>query len=402
LKIVSGRHDQGAAALDQAPQRYLIKHRSVIRKPSVLRVFLSVRSLLPSFGGPAFSVSGLAVTLAKAGHEIGLWTPDQSAAATPLLPVNVSVQRLRGTESEAMQRFGQPDVLHDNGIWLPHNHRLANLAARRNIPRIVSTRGMLEPWALNHKRWRKLIAWRLYQCRDLYRAGRFHATAASEAKNLQALGLGTPIDIIPNGVDVPEPNGRFNSGTSGRRRPKTALFVGRINPKKGLLLLIQAWDQVRPSGWRLHIAGPDESNHQAQVEGAVSAAGLEDIITFLGPISGEAKKNAFFDAALFVLPTYSENFGIVVAEALAHGLPVLTTTGTPWSMLPACGCGWCVDPTLEGFAKGLREATSQGLDALHLMGAKGRELVAAEYNWEAIGKRFIVAYEAMGRQSQIF
>src|ERR1019366_9798425 len=113
-----------------------------------MKVFLTGSSLLPPYGGPAFSVSRLAVALAEAGAEVGLWAPDQSAATTPLLPADSSVRRLIGNVADALNSFGKVDALHDNGIWLPHNHHLAEVSARRGVPRIVSTRGMLEPWAI--------------------------------------------------------------------------------------------------------------------------------------------------------------------------------------------------------------------------------------------------------------
>ena len=131
-----------------------------------MRVLLTGTSLLPEYGGPAFSVSRLAMALAEAGAEVGLWASDQSAMFTPLLPAGSSVQRIIGTEAEALDRFGETDILHDNGIWLRHNHRLAVFAEKRGIPRVVSTRGMLEPWALNHKGLKKKIAWRLDRPRD--------------------------------------------------------------------------------------------------------------------------------------------------------------------------------------------------------------------------------------------
>src|ERR1700693_2966750 len=141
-------------------------------------------SLLPDYGGPAFSVSRLATALAEAGAKVGLWASDQSAAITPLVPAGSSVQRIIGTEAEALVRFGETDILHDNGIWLPHNHRLAVLSEKRGIPRVVSTRGMLEPWALRHKWLRKRLAWALYQRRDLTHAQVHHTTAQSESRNL--------------------------------------------------------------------------------------------------------------------------------------------------------------------------------------------------------------------------
>jgi glycosyltransferase involved in cell wall biosynthesis len=338
------------------------------------------------------------MALAETGVDVGLWASDQSAAVTPLLPVKSSVRRIVGSVAEALDRFFEPDILHDNGIWLRHNHRLTVLAKKRGIPRVVSTRGMLEPWAINHKRLKKNLAWCLYQCRDLKQACCHIATGEAEARNLQQLGLRVPIATVPNGVDVPEERPRgVGSGAERAVRggPRTALFLGRIYPIKGLPMLVEAWARVRPEGWILRIAGPDEAGHQKQVEKAVSAAGLGQEVSFTGPLAYGMKKIAFFDADLFVLPTYSESFGIVVAEALAHGLPVLTTTGAPWSILPESGCGWWVDPTVDGIADGLRQATAVDLETLRSMGAKGRSLVSAKFGWKRVADRMLSTYEAI-------
>ena len=336
------------------------------------------------------------MALADAGAEVGLWASDGSADFTPLLPATSRVQRIVGTESEGLDRFGEPDILHDNGIWLLHNHRLAALAEKHSIPRVISTRGMLEPWALGHKRLKKKLAWWTYQRRDLQQARCHITTGKREAENLQRLGLGVPIATVPNGVDVAEQPYYFGQGPekgvrNGRRR--TALFLGRIYPIKGLPMLIEAWARVRPDGWRLRIAGPDEAGHQRQVERAVSAAGLGEVVSFTGPVEPEMRKAAFLDADLFVLPTYSESFGMVVAEALAHSLPVLTTTAAPWSILRERGCGWSVDPTVDGIAEGLRQATGLETEALGEMGKKGRALVIEKFSWRNIADLMLSTYE---------
>jgi len=363
-----------------------------------VKVLVTSTSLLPDYGGPAFSVSRLATALAEAGAKIGLWAADQSAAITPLVPVGSSVQRIIGTEAEALVCFGRIDILHDNGIWLPHNHRLAVLSERRGIPRVVSTRGMLEPWARSHKRLKKSFAWWLYQRRDLKHASCHHTTADAEARNVQRLGLGVPVVAVPNGVDVPEERPSvlgLPAEKAIRRGQRTALFLGRIYPIKGLPILVQAWARVRPDGWVLRIAGPDEAGHRQQVEKAVSDAGLNEVISFTGPIGHRMKKSAFFDADLFVLPSHSESFGMAVAEALAHGLPVLTTKRTPWSILPETGCGWWVDATVDGIAQGLRQATILDSDTLQAMGAKGRALAIAEFGWKRVADLMLSTYESI-------
>jgi glycosyltransferase involved in cell wall biosynthesis len=372
------------------------------QQPTV-KVFLAATSLRPAYGGPAYSVSRLAVALTQAGIKVGLWAADQSAATTPLLSNDSSVQRVTGSAREALNSFGKIDVLHDNGIWLLHNHRLARLAAERRIPRVVSTRGMLEPWAMNHKRLKKQIAWWLYQRRDLNRACCHHTTSEAEASNVERLGLGVPVRVIPNGVDMPQfspGEGRFDGKEIRTGEKKTALFLGRIYRVKGLPLLVEAWARVRPSGWRLQIAGPDEAGHRAEVENAVCAAHLDEVISFVGPLDGEAKRSALSEADLFVLPTYSESFGMAIAEALAYGLPVLTTTGAPWPMLPKQGCGWWVDPTVDGIAEGLRQATPLDSATLRSMGARGRELAVAEFAWGRVVNQFVSIYEDLLRSGR--
>lgn len=363
-----------------------------------MKVFLSVTSLRSEYGGPAYSVSRLATSLAHEGVEIGLWASDGSVATTPLLDHLAPVRRLTGTTAEALRSFGNPDVIHDNGIWMPHNHQLAVIAAGLGVPRVVSTRGMLEVWAVQHKWMKKRIAWWLYQRRDLAIAQCHHASGEPERATIEQLRLSVPISVVPSGIDIPQldfAKGKSehpNLPSSGLR---TALFLGRIYPVKGLPMLVEAWSRVRPSGWRLEIAGPDEGGHRAVVERAVSAAGLGEHVSFLGSLGDEAKRSRLLDADFFILPTHSESFGIAIAEALAHSLPVLTTKNAPWSVLEDHDCGWWVDATVDGIAGGLRQATSVSAAELAKKGARGRELVARKFQWREVARQFISIYDRL-------
>lgn len=351
-----------------------------------MRVLLTATSLLPSYGGPAFSVSRLASALAEGPLEVGLWAADESALSTELLPRGSAVRRLGGAVAGLIESFA-PDVVHDNGLWLPHNHRIARVARAAGLPRLVSTRGMLEPWALRHKRWKKRLAWGLYQRRDVQQAHALHATADSEAAGLGRLKLSAPIRTIPNGMDLPPVSPR-----PARGRVRTALFLGRIYPVKGLPLLLRAWAKVRPHNWRLVVAGPDEANHRAEVQRLAESSGLSQIVSFPGSLQGEAKTEAFRQSDLFVLPSLSESFGMAIAEALAHERPVLTTTAAPWRALVERGCGWWVEPTVAGIADGLAQATSCEDSVLREMGAAGRELIAAQFGWPQVAAQFRTAY----------
>ena len=369
----------------------LAPHEFVIL--GAVKIFLSVTSLDRRYGGPAFSVGRLAAALAEASIEVGLWTPDGSAidAGLDVVPFAAAnpVRKLSGSLRNALTAFGTPDIMHDNGIWMPHNHYIARIAWRRGIARVVSTRGMLEPWATAHKRLKKAAAWRLYQKRDLEQAALLHATSEAEAANLRSRGLGRTVTVIPNGVDIPPlPDG----ATSKEKSSKTALFVGRLYPVKGLPTLIKAWGRAMPTGWKLVIAGPDEAGHLGELKRLVAAQRLEQTISFVGAVAGDAKRSLFLDADLFVLPTHSESFGMAVAEALSYGVPVLTTTAAPWPLLEESGCGWRVAPDFEGMTHGLAAATSTERELLASMGERGREVVAERFKWNAVAARFSSEY----------
>jgi len=356
-----------------------------------MKLLLVGTSFFPRYGGPAYSVPRLAEALSDLGFDVALWAPDGSAKDSVGKSNGALVRRLGGTIMEAIHSFGLPDILHDNGLWLLHNHQLQNLASKFSIPRVVSPRGMLEPWALKHKHWKKRIAWAVYQRRDLDCAQYIHATAESEADSVRNLYIKAPCCIIPNGIDLPK--NRSAEYELNRPESNNAVFLGRLYPVKGLPMLLEAWAKVRPKGWTLKIAGPDEAGHRSELERAVRQLNLTANITFIGAVSGEDKRSLLFESDLFILPTHSESFGMAIGEALAHQLPVLTTKGAPWPMLPALGCGWWVDPTVDGIMAGLREATSHDRNTLAAMGAIGRNLISAQFSWTSIASDFSALYK---------
>lgn len=357
-----------------------------------MHVFQAISSCTPDYGGPAFLVARLAQTLASRGVDVSVWAADGSAATTSLFPPSSEVRRLSGNLKDAMNSGPAIDVVHDHGMWLPYNHRLAKLSSSRQIPRIISLHGMLDPWCLKHKAWKKRIAWRLYQKNDLRAAEVHHVTSNEEFQNLKKLELGIRVKMIALGVDLPADGCSSPIEESGTSK-KIAVFLGRLNPVKGLPLLIEAWKRVQPEGWELRIAGPDNGGHRLELENLVDAHGLAEVITFVGPLYGPEKQDFLLQADLFVLPSLSESFGLAIAEALSHKLPVLTTTAAPWKILEMEACGWLVEPTLDAITDGLLRATSQNTQTLGEMGAKGRNWVEAHLRWEQVAEQFLGAYE---------
>ena len=255
-----------------------------------------------------------------------------------------------------MGRSAHPALVHSHGVWHPANHWAAQAARAWGVPLIIHPRGMLEPWALGQKPLKKRLALALFQRRDLESARAFVATSEMECEGLRRFGLKQPVAVIPNGVDFDDAAASDLGGARRQDGERIALFLSRVHPKKGVLELVQAWGQVAPAGWRLRIAGPDEGGHWGQVERLVRQLGLGARVEYLGPVEGARKAALYREADLFVLPTFSENFGVVVAEALAHGLPVITTRGAPWADLETYGCGWWIEVGVEPLVVALREA----------------------------------------------
>ena len=310
-------------------------------------------------------------------------------AATRELAAHMRSSEVRIARSSEAVMPQSPDVVHFHGIWSPALASRFIYWRKRGIACVVSPHGMLEPWALSHKWFKKRLAWMLYQRRLLNRASVLHSTSERERAQFRSLGLGSPAAMIPWGVSIPKKQQPMPRGF-GRR---VALFVGRIYPVKGLPMLVQAWGRVQPAGWKLKIVGPDEAGHRSEVEAEICKAGLHSAVEFTGELAGAAKTAAYNDADLFVLPSYTENFGIAAAEALAAGLPVITTKGTPWSDLESHRCGWWVDIGVEPLAAALREATSRSDEIRIEMGRRGRALVEQKYRWPKIAADMLSVYK---------
>jgi glycosyltransferase involved in cell wall biosynthesis len=230
----------------------------------------------------------------------------------------------------------------------------------------------------------------MYQDAVLGRAAALRATSEMEADNIRRAGFSNPIAVVPNGVVLPEPPaGGLRSSDRAVRR---ALFMSRIHPKKGLLNLIEAWSCVRPSGWDLTIIGPDHEGHAQQVKDTVAAAGLNQSISVIGPVWGAERFRYYWESDLFVLPSFSENFAMVVAEALACETPVITTKGLPWKDLEQHQCGWWIEIGVEPLAEALRTATKMSDASRAQMGTRGRQLIEQSYTWDSSAKRMTEVY----------
>jgi len=374
-----------------------------------MHIWLTIPNLSKKSGGRVPVVQHLSDHLASLGVSVTVLTLEADSGTSEALPqdrrVNVihvptsTRSRLGGGFRKTLQDMLVPknvSIVHDFGIWLPQNHALASVCNDLRIPLVCSTCGALSPWALQHKAWKKRLAWRLYQRKDLSRAALMVATAEQEVKDIRRRVPGKNIALVPNGVELPEGSGQW-SAVSGQRTEgsgrKTALFLGRIHPVKGLKNLVEAWHRVRPAGWHCILAGPDKAGHQTELEALLRQRNLASVFEFPGMMEDEQKWALLREADLFVLPSFTENFGISVAEALACGVPVITTKGTPWRNLVDHRCGWWVDIGVEPLAAALRKATSLSDQQRYEMGQRGRRLIAEKYSWPKIGREMKAVYE---------
>jgi len=373
--------------------------------PSSPNVLHTVASTQASHGGPSRSVPFLCDALAGQGVSVRLVTTvPGEGAGDPILPGGEvatrtvpETGRLRSVfrsplafykELRSAVQENPPDLLHDHGVWLPSNAAAALVAWQTGLPFVISTRGMLTDWALQHNRWKKRLAWAGYQKRVLGQADLFHVTSQEEVDVLRDLGFDRPAAVIPNGVPLPDES-VSNEPTGEEQR---ALFLSRVHPKKGLPMFLDAWATVRPDGWTLEIVGPSEDGHRAELEAQARRLGLDGAVQFLGPVADDEKWDVYHRSDLFVLPTHSENFGIVVAEALAAGVPALTTTGAPWQDLEHHDCGWWVEPTEQALTEALRAAVDADDETRRAMGRRGRRLVDEQYSWPGVAKNMTAAY----------
>lgn len=364
-----------------------------------------VAGLHPSGGGPSRTVVQIADYLARSGQvdiallstvrrgDLALQSSDPTVKRYLVqsrfgLGVRLAIELHRVLSANLRARV--PAIIHNHGMWLAVNHWAATSARRNGVPLIWQPRGMLEPWAMSWKAKKKRLAMAMYQQNDLDAACVLVATATSEFENLRRLGFRQPIAVIPNGIEL---ESVIAKNVSSRQYVdcRTALFLSRVHHKKGLLNLIAAWGSVKPQGWRLKIAGPDEGGHLADVFSLVRKLRIEGSVVYVGEVDDFARKALYAEADLFVLPTYSENFGVVVAEALAAGLPVITTKGAPWKDLETFGCGWWIDIGIEPLVAALNEATRIGDETRHAMGVRGRDYVK-QYNWSGIAQQTIGMY----------
>jgi glycosyltransferase involved in cell wall biosynthesis len=317
-----------------------------------------------------------------------------------------------------MKRYIEAEILREKNIIL-HTHNLWNyicyvsfkVSRKHNIPLIVSVRGSLYKWSLEQSKLKKSIAWLFFQKRVLQHACCIHVTEIKELEAVRGLQVNTPIAIIPNGINLEEfdklktkKDAKYNLGLKNNK--KYILFISRLHPKKGIEFLINSWISLATQyeEWDLLIVGPEyDKRYVGSLKSNINNSGLTERVIFTGMLEGQKRLDAFAASSLFVLPSFSENFGVAIAEAMAAKLPVITTQGTPWEEIDVYRAGWWVQLNKNNIDDALNEALGCHEEALTQKGLNGYELIKKyEWKYQAIKMKQVYRYILNGGSKPVF
>jgi glycosyltransferase involved in cell wall biosynthesis len=374
-----------------------------------------VPSYLPAvrYGGPIYTVHGLCRALAERGHDVHVFTTNVDGAGVSNVPVDravdldgVSVRYFpaglgrRLYRSPAMGRALKEscdsfDLLHLHSVFLWPTLAAADAARDCGVPYIVTPRGMLVRELIARKNRLLKSAWiGLFERRTLERAAAVHFTSQVEADEMQRLGLKCRRSaIIPNGVDLADASSPQSAADVAwlRSLPRPfILYLGRVNWKKGLDRLVSAMAAVDCTD--LVIAGNDEEDYRRTLEALAHKLGVTKKIKFIGPVSGARKWALLRQARMLLLPSYSENFGMVVLEAMAAGCPVVVTAEVGLAAaVNASGAGLVVEGNPEKLAAAITSLESDD-SRRRQMGDAGRKTAAEQFSWASVAGKMESLY----------
>lgn len=363
----------------------------------------------PKYGGISTVVPSLAESLLGQGVQSSIeafCTTGEEFLPTSSRAEDIHywpIQRLRWLKSAALRaRFGREtcghDGVHIHGLWDVTSFAASHAARRKSKPYVLSSHGMLEPWALNHGRVKK----RLYSLaieRDVVRnATHLHALTEAEALQYREYaGKAIPTAVIPNGVAIPEVRSPelFLSRHPELRGRRCILFLARLHRKKGVDLLVEAWKAVsaRVPEAMLVLAGPDSDNLTASLQETAVAHGIQHSILFAGMLDAKAKWSALAAAECFALTSHSEGLSMSVLEAMGAGVPVLITPQCNMPWVSEIGAGWLTQPNAGAIAETLLAVMASSVQQNAETGRVGSAFIQRNYSWSSVAERMAEVYQ---------
>jgi glycosyltransferase involved in cell wall biosynthesis len=357
-----------------------------------------VPSISNKSSGPSYSVVRLCETLIKSGLKVKLATLDYKKKNLPsfvksfkneFIIKKIGHSKLMYKWLEDQIKINKNLIIHNHSLWMMPNIYPGVLRTKYGNPLVISPRGTLSKWSMSNGSIFKKFIWHLLQKRVINNAVCFHATSEIEYGEIRTLGFKNPVGIIPNGIDIYEGiEKKFK-----KKNKKKLLYLGRIHKKKGLDILLIVWSKLQDlyQDWDLKIVGPDDNNYINELNPLIKKLKLKRVF-FSKKKEGEKKWREYLSSDLFVLPSHSENFGVTIAEALSVGLPVVTTTNTPWKKLEEYKAGWCINLSVENMYQCLSHAMKLDEKLLHNLGENGKNWMKKDYSWEMVGEKILKTY----------
>ena len=356
-----------------------------------------------AYGGTIRSGYGLCRGLAELGCSVRVLTTDTDGLGRTLeVPNDHDVQvdglRIRYCHKlfrhsisldllRALREYVQwADVVHLTAVYSFPTFPTLSYCRIYRKPLVWSPRGSLQRWNGSTRVLTKYVWERA--CRELVLDDKLilHSTSEDEASQSRKRFPGVRTVVVRNGVELPTDVRKADS--NGKLR---MTYLGRLNPIKGIERLLEACKLLEQSSepWHLNIAGSGESGYADSLQSKVIELGLQGQVDFLGEVSGDAKENLFANSDVVVAPSYVENFGMVIAEALAHEVPVIAGKGTPWEGLQANGCGLWVENDPQTLAVALRQISAM---PLRNMGRRGRCWMEREFSWRSVSSQMLAVF----------
>lgn len=290
------------------------------------------------------------------------------------------------------------DLVHTNAVFSLPNLPAYWACQREKVPYIITPHGMLEPWVLAYKAFKKKIFYNLLEKPAINQASGIQVTGTSEKDNIKTLNLNTPLFLIPNGIFAKDFESLPSASLFLDKFPETKdrqliLFLGRIDPKKGLDLLAPAFAKTHQQFPNTHlvIAGPDNVGYLPTVKGYFEELGCLDKVTFTGMLTGNMKYSALSAASIYVAPSYSEGFSMSILEGMASGLPCIFTTTCNFPEAKKAQAAKVIGVNQEEIAEALLWCLSNSEEATK-MGDRARKFILENYTWDRIAKQLIEVY----------
>lgn len=392
-----------SAAASSTPTLFLQQSDSQEVYASGGRWIEVVSHLLPKYGGLSAAVPQLSEQLMRDGglnlNLAGFCAPGEEFQPQGFAPQQLSywpVDRRSWVKDQVLQRRFEDLVrgaagIHIHGLWEQSTALAARTARTMRTPYLISAHGMLEPWALAQKRIKKLIYAALVERRNIQGADCLHALTQAEAQQYVRFGAKSPIVIIPNGVSVPKVKDAalFLECFPQAKSRRLVLFMARLHPKKGIDMLLEAWDAVvkhHPDAL-LVVAGPDVEGMRSRLEQFCAEHSIAERVLFTGMLEGAMKWSVLAASECFILPSYSEGLSVGVLEAMGMGLPVVITEPCNMPEVEENGTGWEIKVNKTAVQEALEEVLTNTPSQNTIIGQRAAELISSQYSWNTIARQ---------------